>query len=230
MVALHLSLLVMATPRDDIEVLIKEKCKAAGGFGTTTGMIPWAYKLGDKYIFNVGPEETCKAGIDGSELWVSDLTDAGTRRIHAAPPAVSAEQPSVLADKALLIYVASAEATGDEVWVSDGTTEGTKMLLDIHTGPKTSGASMLLSCGDGNVYFGADDGTNGRELWATDGTAAGTRMVHDVTAGANGSVLGIGECQAGKVLFTVGAGDTVERWTTAGTSESTKPAPMKAEL
>ena len=217
------------TPHDQIVTLVKGKCTAAGGYGTTTGMVPWANKVGKGYVFNVGPEENCKTHIEGSELWVSDLTDAGTFRIHTAPPSVTAEQPAVLADKGLLIYVAASEAAGEEVWVTDGTSDGTKLLLDIHAGPKSSGASMFLSCGDGNVYFGADDGKNGRELWATDGTTAGTRMVSDLVAGSTGSVLGLGECQSGKAFFTLGDGDKRERWTTAGTSESTKPSP-KEEL
>ena len=40
---------------------------------------------------------------------------------------------------------------------------------------------------NGQLFFGANDGTHGPELWVSDGTAAGTTMVKDIIAGASGS-------------------------------------------
>lgn len=215
------------TSADEVSGLIKAKCEAAGGFGTTNGMIPWVRQVGQQYVFNVGPEKDCKIGIDGSELWVSkNMTDAGTMRLVAAPPSVSAEQPAVLAAKGLLFYAASDEH-GSELWVTDGTAAGTRLVKDIAPGASSSGAGMFITC-DGLLYFSADDGKHGTELWASDGTREGTRLVSDLTPGAAGSILKIGECQADKFFFDLG--EKKERWTSAGTAESTKAAPMKTEL
>ena len=157
-----------------IAKIFNARCAAAGGHGTKTGMIPWVGKLGgtsSRYVFNIGPENDCNIGLTESELWTSNLTDAGTFRIKGAPPTVSGEQPAVLTAVHKLLYVAGDDASGEELWVSDGTAEGTMLLKDVRSGPEGSGTSMLMACGT-LVYFGADDGVHGRELWASDGTAA----------------------------------------------------------
>ena len=217
-----------------IAKIFNARCAAAGGHGTKTGMIPWVGKLGgtsSRYVFNIGPENDCNIGLTESELWTSNLTDAGTFRIKGAPPTVSGEQPAVLTAVHKLLYVAGDDASGEELWVSDGTAEGTMLLKDVRSGPEGSGTSMLMACGT-LVYFGADDGVHGRELWASDGTAEGTRLVADLSKGAASSVLSIGECNTGQLFFGLGEGDAQQRFTSDGTAEGTKVAPEtpKVEL
>jgi len=111
--------------------LVQAQCRAIGGYGNTTGMIPWLAQVhdGTTHVFNIGPEELC--GIHGSELWVSNLTDAGTHRLVSVA-SVSAEQPAALPQKVL--YVAASDATGAELWVTDGTPEQTMLVKDIWPG------------------------------------------------------------------------------------------------
>jgi len=194
-------------------------------------MIPWLAQVhdGTTHVFNIGPEELC--GIHGSELWVSNLTDAGTHRLVSVA-SVSAEQPAALPQKVL--YVAASDATGAELWVTDGTPEQTMLVKDIWPGPQSSATGMLIPCGE-LVFFSADDGEHGSELWASDGTALGTTLVSDLSAGASGTKLSLGECHTGRLYFHVvqpdgSGGDARERWTSSGTAESTVPAPLKAEL
>jgi ELWxxDGT repeat protein len=59
----------------------------------------------------------------------------------------------------------SRRGAAAELWKSDGTVAGTVRVKDILAGPGNSVPSGLAVF-DGNVYFGANDGTQGVELAA----------------------------------------------------------------
>jgi ELWxxDGT repeat protein len=118
----------------------------------------------------------------GQELWVTDGTAAGTRRVKdigEGPGASIPEGFAALPDGRVVF--AATEYADRELWISDGTEAGTTHLKDIQPGSSGSSPSSFTAF-QGKVYFIANDGTHGRELWSTDGTAAGTTMVKDLFA------------------------------------------------
>lgn len=119
--------------------------------------------------------------IVGSQLWVTDGTDAGTHSLPANPvvgPLTAAGDH--------VVFSATDSVNGTELWTSDGTTEGTHILRDIYPGPFGTAVSTFASF-EGLVYFTAPDDLHGSELWVTDGTSAGTTLAADVEPGPTSS-------------------------------------------
>lgn len=170
-------------------------------------------------------------GVDstgGNEPWVSDGTEAGTKRLADVSPGsangvyTSSPAPVVVGGSAY--FVATSPTTGTELWKTDGTAAGTGIVKDIFPGAATSSPSSLRAT-NGKLYFSADDGFKGREPWVSDGTAAGTKRIADVRSGTE-SAGTIGPIQftalGGAVYF--GASDGThgyELWRTDGTAAGT---------
>lgn len=124
---------------------------------------------------------------NGSELWKSDGTAAGTvmvKEITTGAAGTTFSRLTVLDGK--IYFTAYSAASGVELWRSDGTAAGTVVFKDINPGTGSSAPQDLTVCGN-YIYFSADDGTAGRELWRTDGTVAGTVLVSDIVAGSGSS-------------------------------------------
>jgi ELWxxDGT repeat protein len=130
----------------------------------------------------------------GAELWSSDGSRAGTRRLEivagprgSAPQALravgatgggAAGSGSVwAADGPLtanlvvdgparwLAFAADDGSHGLEPWLSDGTPGGTFLLADVAPGARPSSPAGFVRLGS-EVLFAADDATHGRELHA----------------------------------------------------------------
>ncbi|MEP7013217.1 MAG: ELWxxDGT repeat protein [Acidobacteriota bacterium] len=118
----------------------------------------------------------------GSELWVSDGSLEGTRRVADIAPGPASSFPTWLTawgDR--ILFSADDGRHGLELWISDGTEGGTRRL-EIHRGPKGAFPHSIRVIGD-RAVFAADDGVHGSELWVTDGTPEGTRLAADVMPG-----------------------------------------------
>lgn len=176
---------------------------------------------------------TASDAASGTELWVTDGTDAGTFLLKDVKPGAQGSLYNgyeffALGDGRALFH--AADASGDKVWVTDGTDAGTLLLKDIL--PGVAGGSYIpgnpfsfSALGDGRVVFFATDAVHGREVWVTDGTAAGTALVKDIFPG---SMAGIGFMSVplslgnGKVVFTaMDAEHGEELWVTDGTTDGT---------
>ncbi len=102
----------------------------------------------------------------GPELWTSDGTRGGTRKVRDIRPGPLGSYPQELtAVDGRLLFAADDGAHGLELWVSDGTAAGTRLLADLAPGVGASAPRNFTLAGD-LVAFDADDGVHGTELWA----------------------------------------------------------------
>ena len=172
-------------------------------------------------------------GENGSELWVSDGTTAGTSLLTEINPGDGSSSPSSLIEFNDQLYFSAFDSeNGRELWVTDGTTAGTTLVVDIAPGssdnyyygntfPDSSSPSDLTEFND-QLYFAASDGENGRELWVTDGTTEGTTLVADINSGDGSSSPSSLTEFNDKLYFSASDGENGrELWVTDGTTEGT---------
>ncbi len=168
---------------------------------------------------------TATDSTNGTELWKSDGTSAGTVLIKdIRPGAVSglvSYSSSLTNLNGTLYFYANDGTSGIELWKSDGTTAGTVLVKDIRPGIGSSidGRPMLNL--NGTLYFSATDGTNGFELWKSDGTAAGTSIVKDIRSGITGSYARYLTNVNGTIYFRANDGSADGLWKSNGTAAGT---------
>jgi len=157
-------------------------------------------------------------GSSGVELWRTDGTPSGTRRLADLAPGSSSPRRGLVVGS-IAFFVADVAGAGSELCATDGSAAGTSLLADVRPGPVGSDPDDLVAQA-GGVWFTADDGVHGRELWFSDGTAGGTRRVAPGAPAAPAALTPLG---SRRVLF-VGAdgaeGD--EPWVTDGTAAGTR--------
>lgn len=102
----------------------------------------------------------------GPELWRSNGTIAGTRRLTDLPTRLLRTRPAELTASDGRLWFVADEGRGPELWVSDGTTRGTHPVDDTRRG-RAGSVPTGLADADGTLFMGLDDGAAGRELWAT---------------------------------------------------------------
>ncbi len=155
-------------------------------------------------------------GIHGDELWRSDGTPNGTRRLTDIAPGAESADPSRLTVARNRLFFVNA---GHELWVTDGTITGTRL---VRTFAKPMSCAHLTAF-DRDLYFTVyGDPVNGVELWFSDGTPAGTRLVRDIVPGPGGAQPLELTRFGSRLLFT--ADDRVsgrELWITDGTAAGT---------
>ena len=118
----------------------------------------------------------------GAELWRSDGTAAGTRRVKDIRPGPEGSLPSpILSNGGLLYFGANDGVHGAELWVTDGTEAGTHMLKDIGRLEQWPNAeAYALAPAGGRVLFATSDPyVVGQpdlmsSIWSSDGTEQGT--------------------------------------------------------
>nr|WP_254628059.1 ELWxxDGT repeat protein [Myxococcus sp. CA040A] len=124
-----------------------------------------------------------------TELWVSDLTAAGTRVVKDINPGTSLGAFSTLATSyfgildGVLYFGANDGVSNTELWRSDGTAAGTTQVKDLF-GPVSESSPANLVVSNGRVFFTANEGSHGAELWESNGTATGTRRYWDICTGS----------------------------------------------
>ncbi len=104
-------------------------------------------------------------GANGTELWKSDGTSAGTVLVRNISPGASGAFPNYLTNvNGTLYFLADDGTNGSELWKSDGTSAGTAQVRDINPGDYSASARYLTNV-NGTLYFTAHDGSSGSELW-----------------------------------------------------------------
>jgi ELWxxDGT repeat protein len=104
------------------------------------------------------------------ELWATDGTPAGTRRLRGFEPLPSQPLPDpedLVSAGGRVFFAASDGVHGRELWESDGTPEGTRMVVDLAPGGYSSiPFPSTLAASKNYLFFAADDGKAGLEPWA----------------------------------------------------------------
>src|SRR6185436_9633152 len=132
-----------------------------------------ATMVGDLLYFSAADD------ITGSELWRTDGTPDGTRRVRDINPGAGGSYPAQMIDlNGVLIFTASEPRGGSEIWRSDGTFAGTAMVRDLFPGSLGSSPNNVLRVGD-LIYFGSY-----QYLYRTDGTFPGTVLLHTFDQGS----------------------------------------------
>jgi ELWxxDGT repeat protein len=163
-------------------------------------------------------------GEHGSELWVSDGTEAGTNLVTDLNPTPQAGSNPIdlTAFNGQIAFRAFTPATGTELWLSDGTITNTVLLKDIRPGSATGNPYGLIVAGD-TLFFSAGTAEHGNELWRSDGTEAGTVLVKDIYPGSYSSSAYTEAGVLENILY-FGASDGVhgfEFWRSDGTADGT---------
>jgi ELWxxDGT repeat protein len=116
-----------------------------------------------------------------SELWTSNGTAAGTKKLRTFDPAGSPEFVHFITEFGSQAYFVAEDGTARGLYRSNGTAAGTKLVKDVNIvgAPGTVG----LKDAEGTLYFAADDASHGTELWFSDGTGAGTKFTTDLNPG-----------------------------------------------
>ncbi len=195
--------------------ILKDIYPGTGG-SVTTSVLSSSVQVNGKLFF------VASDPVNGSELWVSDGTSAGTQLVKDINPGASDSSPGYLtAFGNQVIFNASTAANGSEPWISDGTAAGTMMIKDINPGATGSvpyGFTVMGSL----AVFPASDGVHGYEPWVTDGTAAGTFMLKDMVAGAGDSIPGNFVALGSSIIFTSNSASGTELQITDGTTAGTQ--------
>jgi ELWxxDGT repeat protein len=128
---------------------------------------------------------TADDGVSGRELYVSDGTAEGTRRVADIFPGPGGSTPMGLATLGDHVYffaqsgVAGSTSGSWFLWKSDGTEAGTVKVREL---PGNIWNRQLVRSGNA-LYFSGFDSATGDELWRTDGTSQGTVRVKDIRPG-----------------------------------------------
>jgi ELWxxDGT repeat protein len=135
----------------------------------------WFLPFGDRLYFSAND------GIKGMELWRTDGTPNGTKRVKDIRVGSNGSSPSELTRVGTRFFFAT-DVGGGQLWKSDGTASGT-VLVEALGDP----FGALTKVGS-NLFFAGPPGFP-PGLWKSNGTAAGTMQIDDTTCGFEGCHL-----------------------------------------
>ena len=161
---------------------------------------------------------------DGAELWQSDGTLAGTKRVDGGGIYNVSTPTSNDSNNNSIYYVKRiGESGSSQLWRISGVGASPALVEDFQN-PGGTLPSSLVSVGD-RLFFRHQTLAHGEELWTSDDTTTGTVEVKDVMPGNGSSSMedkrAIGRIGA-KAVFSANDGvHGAELWMTDGTEAGT---------
>jgi ELWxxDGT repeat protein len=160
-------------------------------------------------------------GRTGRELWATNGTHRGTRRVVDLVPGPAGSTPHDLVAVGDAVYFFAASpgaAAGEGLFKSDGTRAGTVLVSDL---AGFSQARDLTVAAD-RLFFVAFRPESGTELWTSKGTVGTTHEVADLRPGPRGSQPKFLSAVDGRVIFAADDGTSgLEPWISDGTAAGT---------
>jgi ELWxxDGT repeat protein len=162
-------------------------------------------------------------GRRGRELWWTDGTTEGTRRVADVLPGRRGSSPRDLTlFQGEAWFLATAPDGSDALWKSDGTAQGTLEVHDLRVDGQPSWAQGLTVAGD-QLFFAVYNPVTGSELWVSGGDTGSTRLVTEIRAGAAGSYPQSLTAVGDVLLFAATDGATgLEAWRSDGSAAGTR--------
>ncbi|MBK9400566.1 MAG: T9SS type A sorting domain-containing protein [Bacteroidetes bacterium] len=115
---------------------------------------------------------TATDGTNGTELFVSDGTTAGTNLFADLVPGSAASNPrNFIEFNNHMFFSAGAPGGTYRLWISDGTSGGTQLFGNINIGSNPD-----FTIVGSKMYFFNQVTPTVKELWVTDGTVGGTQL------------------------------------------------------
>ncbi|HKH48390.1 MAG TPA: ELWxxDGT repeat protein [Thermoanaerobaculia bacterium] len=187
-----------------------------GGCGINFTGPPRLVVQGDQVLFTSG------AGL-GQELWSTDGTRAGTRKLLSACTETCRSVIGLTSAKLGGLAVFRITDRGkDQLWATDGTAAGTRALF--HLPPGTSAGALPVAAGS-KTFFGAAN-EKGMELWVSEGGEE--RLVANVASEAVGSYPTTLVALGSRLVFQAGPHDPLDTanstralWQSEGTEAAT---------
>ena len=183
----------------------------------TTYAMNGPYRVGSVFYFAATDDN------NGTELWKSDGTSAGTVMVKDINLSGGSSNPNgFVAVGSVLYFKADDGVNGEELWQSDGTEAGTIMVKNINTTDGVgAGITFMAALGSKLIFF-ADDGVIGLEPWVTDGTSAGTQIILNTNNAATSSSPNYLTIMGDHAYFSAsGPSIGIELWKTDGTTAGT---------
>jgi ELWxxDGT repeat protein len=179
------------------------------------GAVPLASPFGQELV-QVGGVAFFAAsdGVHGTELWRSDGTAAGTKRLGDLCPGFCSADPRELTVLGTAVYFTAWDGLRDRLWKSDGTPAGT-VATNV-----TAGVPLEMTAHQGSLFFWGIRNNN-NALWKSNGAAGNTVVLKELPAGNAGIPEFLGAI--GGTLFFIGhdATNGYELWRTDGTTAGT---------
>lgn len=200
-------------------VMLKDINTGNDVFGNPRSSAPtFVAKLGNKIIF------TATSEAEGTELWATDGTPAGTVILSDIIPGSLSSYTNnyrIINDK--IYFSAFHLSYGNELWVTDGTQIGTRLFKDIQPGTASSGPITLFNMNNTGLLFAAyNTAAKFGTLFYSDLTEGGTVGISHALVDSNGSLTTFFSYFQGHVLFNakdLSNGNPL--WVTDGTSANT---------